>query len=126
MHDPLGPVLEQLHKQDGLHWLRIEAQYQTEFNEIPFWVLVRDKSQIKSAIGYLQSSLLDLQRSEPEDITVSFISFSNDKEIRYGLLKGDEFFQDDAVSRLLPAPIEVDRKKNIFDYEYPEDEYSIR
>ena len=117
--DPLGILLPKLQKKDGELWLRILGEYQSEFNEIPFWVLVKDKSQILPAIRYLQENLLEFQKEVKEDITVSFLSKTNSKTYRYGIFKGNDFFRDFSKLIIYDPPIESDRNADLFDYVYP-------
>lgn len=124
--DELDALLIKLQQQDGKLWARILGQDHSQYGEIPFWVLVENSDQIRKATEFLQRELLEFQQSHGEDITVSFMSRTADKEYSYGMFKGEEFFDVAALDNLYPEPVAMERTKGIFDYAYPDDEGALK
>lgn len=123
--DRFDATLDALKKSDGDLWVRILGQTHWQYNELPFWVLVRNPEQIRSAIPYLQEKLRPLQSLDEADITVSFLSFDGPNQTSYGMFKGDAFFEDAVDQHLYAEPFVSPREKGVFDAEYPNDAWAL-
>ena len=121
----MDELLAELREQDSKLWLAITGQIHWEFNEIPFWVLVENREQIKNAIPFLQEKLRSLPKEADLQITVSFNSFTNEKIFSYGMYHGEEFFLPNAMNRLYNPPAEREREQTVIDADYPKAKWSI-
>ena len=124
--DQFEETLAELQKYDGKLWLRILGQTHWQYNEIPFWVLMKDRNQIREAFPVLQKLLRPLQDISDVDTTVAFITFEGDKDCSHGMFKGEEFFEENAISRLYKRPQCSDREPDVFDHAYPGDPWAIK
>ena len=123
--DEFSEILAALQKQDGKLWLRILGQTHWQYDELPFWVLMKDRHQIVEALPVLQRLLRPLQDHSGADITVSFITFDGDLDCSHGYFKGEEFFSANAIGDLYEEPECERRKLRLFDYEYPNDSWAL-
>ena len=119
-------VLAELQKYDGKLWLRILGQTHWQYNELPFWVLMRDRDQIKAASPVLQKALRPLQDLPDIGITVSFITFENNLHCSHGMFDGEECFEKEAINALYEEPGCREREYGVFDVEYPNDPWAIK
>lgn len=124
--DLFEQTLETLQNYDGVHWLRILGQTHWQYNELPFWILLRDREEIADATHILQKSLLPLQGYSNADVTVSFITFENDRHCSHGVFKGEEFFEKSALEDIYEEPQCRARRMSVFDYAYPNDPWAIK
>jgi hypothetical protein len=118
-------LLARLRKMDAKLWIGICAEVHDQYNEMPFWVLVKNREQIPDAIGYLQGELLLFQNLYDNDVTVSFGMRTRTSELLSGVMKGALFFDEGyAISYCMDNPLgEIPRHWGIFDMYYP-DEWS--
>ena len=124
--DKFEETLAKLQEYDGKLWLRILGQTHWQFNELPFWILMKNREQIKEAFPVLQELLRPLQKDPDADITVSFITFEGDKHCSHGMFKGEEFFQENAIDDLYEEPGCRPREASVFDDAYPNDPWAIK
>lgn len=124
--DVFAETLAELQKYDGKLWLRILGQTHWQYNELPFWVLMKDRDQIKEAFPVLQNALRPLQGLPDIDISVSFITFEGDQECSHGMFDGEEFFAENAMDDLYKEPECSARKMTVFDDAYPNDPWAIK
>jgi hypothetical protein len=124
--DKFEETLSELQKYDGKLWLRILGQTHWQHDELPFWVLMKDREQIKDAFPVLQTLLLPLQIEAGADITVSFITFDGDKHCSHGYFKGLEFFGENAIDEIYEEPGCRKREPSVFDDAYPNDPWAIK
>ena len=124
--DQFEQALAELQQYDGTLWLRILGQTHWQHNELPFWVLMRDREQIKEAFPVLQRILRPLQNFPDADITVSFMTFEGDRDCSHGMYKGEEFFKENAIDDLYEEPGCGEREMTVFDYAYPDDPWAMK
>ena len=123
--DEFSEILAALQKQDGKLWLRILGQTHWQYDELPFWVLMKDRHQIVEALPVLQRLLRPLQDHSGADITVSFITFDGDRDCSHGYFKGEDFFSANAVDDIYDEPECSIRELGLFDREYPNDSWAL-
>lgn len=123
--DPLDALLPQLQKEDGRLWMRILAETYWQYNEIAFWVLVKDQAQIAKAFPFLQKALTPLRSERVLKVTVAFLSLTKVQRLDYGMLQSEAFFAPNAIDYLNEEPIENYRIPEVFDRVYPDDPYAI-
>ncbi|WP_137135997.1 hypothetical protein [Rhizobium sp. FKY42] len=124
--DKFEETLAELQKYDGKLWLRILGQTHWQYNELPFWVLMKDREQIKDAFPVLQKILRPLQDDPDADITVSFITFAGDQDCSHGYYKGMEFFEENAIDEIYEEPGCRPREPHLFDHAYPNDPWAMK
>ncbi len=124
--DIFAETLGKLQKYDGKLWLRVLGETHWQFNELPFWVLVKNRDQIKEAFPVLQKILRPLQKTPDADITVSFITFEGDEQCSHGMFDGEEFFTENALDDLYEEPGCHKREFGVFDAAYPNDPWAIK
>jgi hypothetical protein len=119
-------VLKELQKQDGILWRRILGQQHWHFDELPFWVIFDGREQLLSALQFLQDKLQALQGFDGANITVSFGKLTKTEDIFFAYYKGEEFFSPQAKLSLDIEPVVRPREKGVFDYLYPDEEWSTK
>jgi hypothetical protein len=124
--DKFSKVLADLKEFDGKFWLRILGQTHWQYNELPFWVLLADRSQIETAISVMQPLLRPLQDDSGADVTISFITFDAGQDCSHAYFKGEEFFSENAIDEVYEEPECGPRTLRLFDYEYPNDPWALK
>jgi hypothetical protein len=119
-------ILAALQEYDGKLWLRILGQTHWQYDELPFWVLLKERSEIKQAISVLQTYLKPLQDTSGANITVSFITFEGDQDCSHGYFKGRDFFAGDVLNEIYAEPECSVREIGLFDHEYPNDPWAMK
>lgn len=114
-------TLHHLQRQDGKLWRRILGEWQAQYREIPFWVLLANPRQLEDAILYLQRELAVLQSTSDHNVTVAFTTRTAHETIWYGMLEGDELFRPEALRLGEREPTITPRRHDIFDSAYPGD-----
>jgi hypothetical protein len=87
-------LLTRLRKMDGKLWIGICAEVHDQYDEMPFWILVKDREQIPEAIKYLQKELLLFQSLYENDVTVAFRVRTKATMLITGVMKGALFFDE--------------------------------
>lgn len=124
--DEFDAILEAAQRYDGTHWLRILGQTHWQYDELPFWVLLKERDQIFEAIPVLQRLLRPLQDHSGADITVAFITFEGDLDCSHAYFKGEEFFAKGALAEIDSEPICRKRESRVFDDAYPNDAWALK
>ncbi|WP_148043619.1 hypothetical protein [Paracoccus methylarcula] len=60
------------------------------------------------------------------NITVAFITFEGDQRCSHGMFKGEEFFEENAISDLYEEPGCRPRESSVFDDAYPNDPWAMK
>ncbi len=110
-YDELSKAISAL---DGTSWKASKSEVQSQYSEIPFWILIFDESDLAVVHTAFQTEFAKVRdRLEPAQCTLSYVFVGDDEEtqIEY-FMDNDDILADRTNAPIGEMPTKVGRAKD--------------